>query len=344
MALVLNYNGTDFVQTPKMSKSVTPAHGLAIPDAYRVTWRITGEIYVEGQMTPTNIAGYRRTLEIALRTSGNLVLVDTANSNFVIDQLPAAPSIYGIVVDELTFPEGDGTEYATHLPFNLVVHADYLKDAAFPGSVTVPNPTRRVFGEYSVQESFEGSDRVLSVSGKLVAAAPADVDAEIAAIKTAIGSSLQLHRQSVTKTYAAPSSKSTTDPFRMTADFSLDLIDLTASPDVFDFQEVIEVRPQFQERIIKPMLGGVLPIIQFGAILPAEIIQAGSCKGRASYPAFPTRRFLLGTAAEPDNLIKESPLASPTGTGYIGYPIRWRYRDVYVQQLTGVPDPGLPPQ
>lgn len=344
MALVLNYNGTDFVQTPKMSKSVTPAHGLAIPDAYRVTWRLAGEIYVEGQMTPTNIAGYRRTLEIALRTSGNLVLVDSANSNFVIDQLPSAPSIYGIVVDELTFPEGDGTEYATHLPFNLVVHADYLKDAAFPGNVTVPNPTRKVFGEYSVQESNDGADRVLSVSGRLVAATPADVDAEITSIKTAIGSSLQLHRQSVTKTYAAPSSKSTTDPFRMTADFSLDLIDLTASPDVFDFQEAIEVRLPFQERIVKPMLGGILPLIQYGAILPGEVVQTGSCKGRTDYPAFPSRRFVTGTAAEPDVLIKESPIASPTGSGHINYPIRWRYRDIVIQGITGVPDPGLPPQ
>lgn len=351
--IIVQYGSYVFPLSPTVTISTAPIDGLTRPAAYRKTARITGELFSQDwpSITPEVIAAARKELEQAFKQSRDLRVMNSQSLGppNLLDAIWSTTAIAGVNLEgPISFPPGDGSEYATHLPFELTIAADYTVEHIDKIENPVGNPlnpptapVHNVYGDYTIAEEIQDGTKMVTASGKLRGTARAMIEAEVTAIANALGGNMQILRRLIEYRHAAPGAGG---GFKSDATFSIQAVDISLSRSVFEWHETIEFIEAFRPIIIRPVLGGYDPVFQEGPKMPSRVIQSGSAKGRTNYPAWPARRF-TAIKAEADELVKESPILGPDGTPQ-AYPIRWKYTGVSANNIGQGFSPGpliIPP-
>jgi len=334
----LTYGNYIFPIAPKITVTKTPIGTLPYPGGVKITWTITGELYSPYSQTPGAIAAMRDEMETALYRSGGLSWY--SDSGVLIDSLTSSATL-GVIVESVKFPSGDGTEYATHLPYEVVAWAEYPTDLLKDN----PSPDLSdddVFGEYSAIYTIDGEVVKLSISGTLYSVLWSAIQGEIVKIRLAVAPPMIVLTQSVTRSSRSPSVGDGETKLR--ADFLIEAIHGNATPDVIEIQETITVEEGAQESIPRVRFGGS-PIIQTGPMRPTIITQSGSAVGLHLYPSFllyaPLRYSLPLVSA---SRTKQTPRRKSDGaeSGLTMYPITWSYQYVSGDPLAAPNDPATP--
>lgn len=337
--LQLRYGTYFFPLAPKISVAKTPVTATPAPGGVRVTWTLTGELYYTNAQTPESIAAMRAAMEAALYGPPQDLVWQDSTTGAVIDALWQGVSTSGVVIESVKFAAGDGTEYATHLPFEVVAWAEYRVDLV--SSSTPPAGILNVFGEYSVAYTQDHEVNALSISGTLQSYFWATIQAEIGKIKIAVDPQMLILSESTTISSRTPTAGGGT---KLRASFRIEAIHGSATPEVIEVKETIAVEAGILEPIARPRFGGN-PVVQTGPIRPTIISQDGSAVGLRMYPNFldvaPLRYSLPLMSA---SRTKQSPerRSSGLGAGLMRFPISWSYRFLSDTPLAAPNDPANP--
>lgn len=319
MAISLEYGNYKFPIPPMVTITRRPAQAMRNPQAYLETWQIRGDLYDASGQNLTAILAMRAAMETAFSSQSNLTWKD-ASTGEVVDALLVDRAIGGLTI-LIDFPD-DPVAYATHCPFRIEVSGEFrrehLDDA--PGSAT-PADSAMIFGEYTVSESKEGNELVLSISGMLRGPTEAALRAKIDSIAAATVTGGVSLRKQVNFLFDADSI------FRNQAQFVIEIADVANSPDVFEVEESIEIRNAMQLTIPRILLGDRDPVFQQGSRLPTIVVQHGSAVGRTGYPStllYAVKRVLLPDIEQPV-IVRDAPVPRPDGSGYTNYRLSWRF-------------------
>ncbi len=313
MAIDLYYGTYKFPIAPMVTIARRPAQGVAQPQAYTQTWTIRGELFEPGSGALEGYILLREKLASAFSQQNDLLWVDGHN---VVKALRHASAIGGLTIS-VNLPE-DPTAYATHVPYQIEVSGTFMSQHLDADGVVTFNPADLIFGEYTAHEERQSNELIKRLSGRFHGQSPLHLRMAIDNLQTSVPGVLL--RKSVQLQYDS------SGRFTNQIQFAMDLVDSSASPDVFDVDEVIEVQQGGSYAVPRLLLGGRDPVFQSGPVQPTIIVQHGSAVGRTTYPstAIYGVKCLPLPEIEPPSFVRESPIPRPDGSGYHQFRLSWR--------------------
>lgn len=338
MALELRYGNWAFPLTPRISVAITPLFGHESPEAYREQWILEDDLFGTAFAGPTGIRDLRQLLEsnVLNASQADLRLMDGTT---VIKALWGTLSISGITISNVEYPPGDGSEYATNLPFRMTLYADFLKGQNYATGNSPSATSDNVFGRYVVEETVENQSRMLRISGEFHSASDVVALAAINALIDNFAVARLLLSRQVSQSFGILGTSVKRGKARV--QFSATYLDRTKSPNIYDWSDNVSVSRRIAGvPIERVMLGGKEPVLQTGPITPTIVRQSGSAKGRLDYPPFPMP-FALPMRRNDEDY--GTPQLLPGG-GHHAYPIAWNREYVVVGTTFTIPAPTPPPE
>lgn len=311
----LMYGTYTFQHTPTVRISRAPLQDTTLPQAHRVTWTVEGML--EGVDTAA-LKALRDALVAAMVNGKTMSLFD--GSDNIIEELAHPGSLRGVMIARgVEFPNIDGAEYATILSYRIELYADYA---------TADAPAADAFGSYTITTAVDrDGTQTLSLQGRFTGpGASAYIDTLLAGYAAG---------------YIMLRKSKGVDTINSLAEVQADFVDIAASPEIYSFEETIELTAAFTRRVIHELLGGGPAAMQLTTLAPAFVVQQGSAVGRTGYPPGGSDLYPELTKWEPTVISKRSPLKAADGK-FTDYGISWRIVSVAPSGAT-LRNPHNPP-